>query len=410
MTGWRRKLIPIGETMINQITSAALNQQNLPLAERSDVKTSAPNGQPPSNTSFSPESSLRIINDKIIDGIDKELAKTDATPIRELNSNNFTPESVAKGILGFVQNAINRAKARGQSTDGMLEQAKTGIENGFKQAKDILISLNALSGQIAETVQQTYDLIQLGLDKMGPAPQNGSTVNTNTEITSLSSQTQHKAQSFELNIKTQDGDNIKLSVSQDQSNHQYNATLLKGNTTANINQTGSRSSSNIQLSISGNLDKAEIAAIEELLTEVKAVSEHFFDGDVNAAFEAGLSLGFNTPEIASFALDLNESQTQTASRAYREVNSFGTENNRVSPTQLENLLKPAHDFMSALSNDFEKSQNSDLMKNSSSNPVEGLFNYFSRANPDNKPQIQSLESLSGGSFENITQQLISTIS
>ncbi|MDH3325256.1 MAG: DUF5610 domain-containing protein [Gammaproteobacteria bacterium] len=396
--------------MINQITSAALNQQNLPLAERSDVKTSAPNGQPPSNTSFSPESSLRIINDKIIDGIDKELAKTDATPIRELNSNNFTPESVAKGILGFVQNAINRAKARGQSTDGMLEQAKTGIENGFKQAKDILISLNALSGQIAETVQQTYDLIQLGLDKMGPAPQNGSTVNTNTEITSLSSQTQHKAQSFELNIKTQDGDNIKLSVSQDQSNHQYNATLLKGNTTANINQTGSRSSSNIQLSISGNLDKAEIAAIEELLTEVKAVSEHFFDGDVNAAFEAGLSLGFNTPEIASFALDLNESQTQTASRAYREVNSFGTENNRVSPTQLENLLKPAHDFMSALSNDFEKSQNSDLMKNSSSNPVEGLFNYFSRANPDNKPQIQSLESLSGGSFENITQQLISTIS
>jgi len=410
LTGWRRKLIPIGETMINQITSAALNQQNLPLAERSDVKTSAPNGQPPSNTSFSPESSLRIINDKIIDGIDKELAKTDATPIRELNSNNFTPESVAKGILGFVQNAINRAKARGQSTDGMLEQAKTGIENGFKQAKDILISLNALSGQIAETVQQTYDLIQLGLDKMGPAPQNGSTVNTNTEITSLSSQTQHKAQSFELNIKTQDGDNIKLSVSQDQSNHQYNATLLKGNTTANINQTGSRSSSNIQLSISGNLDKAEIAAIEELLTEVKAVSEHFFDGDVNAAFEAGLSLGFNTPEIASFALDLNESQTQTASRAYREVNSFGTENNRVSPTQLENLLKPAHDFMSALSNDFEKSQNSDLMKNSSSNPVEGLFNYFSRANPDNKPQIQSLESLSGGSFENITQQLISTIS
>ena len=389
--------------MINQITSSTVSHLNTP--QRASTPTSAPNSKPAQTTSFSPESSLRIVNDNVIDGIDKELATNNATPIRNLNAEDFTPESVAKGILNFVQSAISRAEARGQSTGDLMKQARAGIESGFDQAKNILTSLNALSGQIAEGVQKTYDLIQNGLELM----ENGGAVNQQAELTQASKQTQSQTRSFELNIKTQDGDDVKISVSQSQSHQQFEASQAKDGENASFSQFQSNSSDRFEFTVSGNLDKAEISAIEEMLAEVKAVSENFFEGNVNAAFEAGLSLGFNTKEIANFALELNESQTQTASRAYREVSSFGSQNNRVSPSQLENLLKPAHEFMLALSNDVEKANNSELFKNATSNPVEGLFNYFARNNDKHEHQVQNIESLTGGSFENVTEQLISAV-
>ncbi|MDH5257351.1 MAG: DUF5610 domain-containing protein [Gammaproteobacteria bacterium] len=400
--------------MINQITSSGpkpiATTQSGRVNNASGSTSSTSNNQAAHTASFSPESSLRIVNDNVIDSIDKELAKTNASSVRDLDAENFTPESVAKGILSFVQDAISRAKARGQSTEKLLGQAKIGIDRGFEQATNILTSLNALSGQIAEGVQKTYNLIQHGIQKLEAAQIDGSTVNFDNEISHFSQQSQTKSQSFELNIKTHDGDNIQLNISQGDSQKTYNANISKGDTGTAIRHTETRSSNNIQYTVSGNLDEAEIAAIEELLSEVKALSDSFFDGDVNAAFEAGLSLGFNTQEIASFALELNESQSQRASRAYREVNSFGTEEYRVSPTKLENLLKPAHDFMSTLKSDLEKANNSELFDNQSSKSVEGLLNYFSRGNPNNQRQIESLESLTGSTFENMTQQLISSIS
>jgi len=391
-------------SQISQITSTAVKPQNASQVEQVDMTAPAPNRQPAPNTSFSPESSLRIVNDKVIESIDKELAKTNATPIRELDAQNFTPESVAKGILGFVQNALSRAKARGQSTQGLFEQAKIGIETGFKQAKDILTGLNALSGQIAEGVQKTYNLIHDGLQALDTAQKNGTIVDFNNTITTVSQQTQSYSQSFELNIQTRDGDNVQVLVAQDESRQQYNASMTKGDANAEISQTEIRSSNNIRLTVSGNLDEAEVTAIQNLLTDVKTVSDSFFKGDASATFEAGLSLGFNTKEIASFALSSNQNQTQTASRAYREVSGFN-ENNTVSPAQLENLLKPAREFMNTLTSSIEKANSATPLDKASSKPVESLLGYFSRANPNNTQQIQNLESLAGTSFENITQQL-----
>jgi len=395
--------------MINQITSTALRHQDTSQPSRSDVSgaVSEKNIQP--TTTFSPQSGLKIVNDNVIDSIDKELAKTDAKSVRELDANDFTPESVAKGILGFVQDAISRARARGQSTDGMLEQAKIGIENGFTEAKNILTSLNALSGQIAEGVQQTYNLIQNGLQQLEAAGNNFDAVKFDTEVTQAAQVVKSSSQSFELSLKTQDGDDIKISVSQSHSFQGYSASISKGNETTSLSGFDSISSGNFELQVSGNLDKAEVKAIEELLSDVKNISDKFFDGNTSAAFEAGLSLGFNTQEIASVALELNESQTVAASRAYREVSGFGDGSQGISTAQLESIARPAHDFMALLQDSIDKTSNNDLLKATSPQSVGDLFNYFSREDSNHTAQLNKLEALAGTPFENITSQLLSAL-
>ncbi len=405
----------IGETMINDITPAALKNNTLPTtgqAPSAPAPVSSPNNTPAQDTTLSPDSSLRIVNDETITAIDKELAASNATPIRNLNTENFTPESVANGILNFVQSAISRAQARGQSASELMTQARKGIEDGFKQATNILTSLNALSGQIASGVQQTYDLIHDGLQQIEIAQQNGTTVNfggTRPNITAISQQMQSINRTFELNITTKDGDAVKISVSQSQFQQQFEASQAQGNTNTSFALSQSRTSERFEFTVIGSLDKAEISAVEAMLAKAKAASENFFNSDVSAAFEASISLGFNTKEIASFALNLNESQTQSTSRAYREINNFGAEGGRVSPSQLENLLKPVYPFMTEFQGNVKEAANSALFNNTSQNSVEGLFNYFSRANINNTAQIQRFESLNGNPFENITRELISSV-
>ncbi|HFD33227.1 MAG TPA: hypothetical protein ENJ28_11050 [Gammaproteobacteria bacterium] len=387
--------------MINQITSDALKRPNTTTRPtRADVSTAAPKTSSSSATSFSAESSLGIVNDKIIDAIDKELSKTNETSVRELDAKNFTPESVAKGILQFVQNAISRAKARGESTDKLLSQARQGIDKGFDEAKNILVGLNALSGQIAEGVQKTYNLINHGLSKL-EAGQPLSSLETDTTQQQIIS----NAQSFELNIKTRDGDNVQINISQNQTLKEYSALLIKSGENTSISNVETSNSNNIQIRVAGNLDKTEISAIENLLSDVKTISDKFFNEGSNIAFEAGLNLGFNTTQIASFALSLNESQTQQASKTYREVSNFG-ESATASPSQLESLLKPAHEFMTELKDTLQNDSQSSTF-DSSANTVGNLFSYFSRNNPDNTQNIQNLESLSNSTLEAISQQLIS---
>lgn len=389
-------------TMINQITSNVQKNHNSLVQERADVATSAARVAPSSSTpSQSPESNFRMVNEKVINAIDKELAKNNVGSVRESSPQNFTPESVAKGILNFVQGAISRARARGNSTDDVLNQARKGIDKGFSEAKDILTSLNALKGQIAKGVENTYNLIQHGLNRLD---QGMDLEESAPAVSHINAESISHTQSFELTLNTSDGDEVKIGISRDASQNHYAASLVQAGTEINVTQSESSQSNGISLSVSGQLDADEVKAIEDLLVGVKSVSDKFFSDDVNAAFEAGLSLGYNTQEIAGFALDLNESKTQSASRVYREIGDFGNNNHRVSPVQLENLLKPAHDFTSQFKNELIASE-------TRGREVEfkDLFNYLSSSNPNNRQAIDNFSALGAGSLENVTQQLISAI-
>ena len=82
---------------------------------------------------------------------------------------DYSPDAVAGRIVdfatGFLGNYLDNHKDQNQSdaVDGFEKLIRDAIDEGFRQARDILNSLSALSPEIGDTIDQTYQSV---LDKL----------------------------------------------------------------------------------------------------------------------------------------------------------------------------------------------------------------------------------------------------
>ncbi|MEJ2795675.1 DUF5610 domain-containing protein [Iodobacter sp. LRB] len=90
--------------------------------------------------------------------------------IKNAMGQDNSPEGTAGRIVALSTGFYDAfAKQRlGQDPDKIAEEftkvIRGGVEQGFKEARDILKSLQVLDGSIASNVDKTYDLVQKGLD------------------------------------------------------------------------------------------------------------------------------------------------------------------------------------------------------------------------------------------------------
>ena len=69
-------------------------------------------------------------------------------------ANDYTPEKVAGRILGFIEQRLQSEQAAGADPSklkGLLEQARSGVEKGFAEARKILDGMGVLQGKVATT-------------------------------------------------------------------------------------------------------------------------------------------------------------------------------------------------------------------------------------------------------------------
>ena len=76
-------------------------------------------------------------------------------------------------------------------------------------------------------------------------------------------------------------------------------------------------SSDFELTVKGDINEAELQAINNILEQVGNISSLFFNDQFEEAFSSALNLGFDSSQIASFALDLSKLQVQEV-RTYEE--------------------------------------------------------------------------------------------
>lgn len=136
---------------------AQTNQQIL----QASLQVSISSGDKPMQLLF------RNAIDKINDALKPEFGD-DA--IKNAMSQDNSPEGTAGRIVALSTGFYEAfAKQRpGQDPDKIAAEftkvIRGGVEEGFKQAKDILKSLQVLDGTIASNVDKTYELVQKGLD------------------------------------------------------------------------------------------------------------------------------------------------------------------------------------------------------------------------------------------------------
>jgi hypothetical protein len=86
-----------------------------------------------------------------------------------VNQDN-TPEGTAERIVSLSTGFLDAFKAQHTGEDEtsvvnkFMETIKKGIDQGFKEARNILQGLGVLQGDIASNIDKTYELVQQKLD------------------------------------------------------------------------------------------------------------------------------------------------------------------------------------------------------------------------------------------------------
>ena len=128
-----------------------------------------------------------------------------------------------------------------------------------------------------------------------------------------------RERSFSLEVRTQEGDTVTIQI---ESRNSESTEL-----SASRNEDGvsfraaseSFSSQSLSFTVEGNLNEDEQSAIAGLIRNAEQLSNQFYAGDFEAAFEAAQNLQYDSGEISGFELDLQQRVQATVAASYTEI-------------------------------------------------------------------------------------------
>lgn len=358
--------------------------------------------------------SRKILNDQIVKALNSVMIDPQL-PIRDLDPSQFTPEAVANRILNFIGGAAEqrRSEEGDEAAADMLKAARSGIERGFAEAKDVLENLGVFQDQVKTNAEQTHSLLNNGMDDFDTRLAEGLSLlpepSTSQVQFAHSTESYAERQSTELKIKTRDGDIVTINIEKSQDYSSSQSAYQDGSNQISSSEQNFSQSKGLRYTVEGNLDEDELKAIDDLVGEVKELSDNFFNGDSQAALHHAMDIGFDNSEIASFAVNMSHSQTTTATQTYAEVRDMNnTQSSFLPEKQLTNLLAPLADIMKdmrGLLGMADKLFDTD----ESHNDVKKLFDTLSLMDKGKHSEIDNLEDHSHQSFSDISQQLFSKL-
>ncbi|MBB1519602.1 DUF5610 domain-containing protein [Aquipseudomonas guryensis] len=244
---------------------------------------------------------------------------------------DFSPDKVAERVIGFIDQRLKSEAAAGadpQELQSLLDQAREGVEKGFAEARKILDGMGVLQGKIAEDIDTTYDKIQDGLQGLqdglqAPAANSGGAV----ALAGYSERFAAMAETFDMQVTTRDGDRLSISIAQASASWSQTsvAAASDGNGSAVVasSQSGSMQIGAWQVTVEGELDAEERAALEDLFSQVQDLSSKFYAGDLAGAFDRAMQLDMDGSQLASMSLSLTQTRVRQATDAYSAVAEQG---------------------------------------------------------------------------------------
>lgn len=355
---------------------------------------------------FSSSTSLgvRIYSNALNNTLEVDKLKPDfAAPDSEKSKTSlFDFEEIAKNVLKFVGGAIKSAQNMGADANklnNLFEEASSGVLKGIKMAEQDLAGF--LNEEITNGISQSKSLIEEGIANLRRDIFNPQALAlrkpTQTSVNSTDA-SYVKLESGELNIRTRDGDSVKITfedleqfkLSQRQvqqlaqqavavnkadvtkpvarnseltvatqtvtpltgavegSNVTVKKTEDPQSSTASIEQNTIRyQESTFTFSVKGDLDEDELKAIGQLVADANELAEEFFSGDIETAFNQALELGFDEQELSSFALQLTKFENTAVIKAYETVSRFDDDSVNNDPAK---AAKPVADYLDKLLN------------------------------------------------------------
>lgn len=256
----------------------------------------------------------------------------------------LTAEQAASNILGFIGRQLDRDVAAGATQEELqsrLDAGLSGFKKGFAEAKEKLEALSLLTPAVEKDIGKTYDLVTQGINDFAKQyGLNDKSVDVDVKAPELAPRVSAQydyaaAQSFSFELTTKEGDKVTIRAA---ASTGQSASYQKTEEGSRFSY-ASVSSSQYQLTIEGDLNEEEQAAINNLMGKVNELAAEFYHGDLQTAFNYASNLGYDTEQIGGFALNLTRVEIQRASVAYQADR----------PAQsLQGQLAPVGDFIQNL--------------------------------------------------------------
>jgi hypothetical protein len=246
-------------------------------------------------------------------------------------ASDYTPDKVAGRILGFIEQRLQREQAAGADTSRLqkvLEQTRSGVEKGFAEARKILDGMGVLQGKVASDIDATYQKIQDGFSDLEKRfNPDAAILEGSSKIAAYSERFAAQADTFEMTVTTRDGDRLRISIAQASANWSQSGVVASSNgnsrSVVTSSQSGSLQISAWQVSVEGELDDGERAALEKLFGQVQELSDKFYSGNLSGAFDRAMALEMDGEQLASMSLRLTQTTVRQASDAYSSVAQQG---------------------------------------------------------------------------------------
>jgi hypothetical protein len=169
-------------------------------------------------------------------------------------------------------------------------------------AGSVMSALDAALSQAGKALRKAgFSDAQVDKALAGVREELGVAAKASAELTSAQSTTYVRKDKASLAITTQEGDQVQIRFRNKEGVVSQTATSASGEE----RRVYAFSAGRIEIAVQGELNDEELAAITELVDKVESLAADFFAGDVQKAFEAASTLGFDAEQIAGFALKLS---------------------------------------------------------------------------------------------------------
>jgi hypothetical protein len=282
----------------------------------------------------------------------------------------FDFDKVAENVMRFVGSVIKGAAANGADDErlaSLFEQARTGVAKGIAMAENDIGSL--MNDEISEGISRSRTLISDQIARLELDLSDSTEASEVNPLTTVGANVVEQ-NSGDLIIRTKDGDEVTLnfvdlrqvSLSRERIQSQTDDITTQTQTATDpinkSNQVTTFSAKTIEFSgfsmtISGELDEAELISVESLIGNASELADTFYRGDIESAFNQALAIGYDKQELVGFALQLNRVEKAEVVKAYDYVQRFNDEQS--SERDQENSVKPVAQYLEKMLSVFEQS-------------------------------------------------------
>jgi len=263
----------------------------------------------------------KLLSQKVLNS----LAQLLGINVEEQTSPYQSDDSSAEHAAGQILSSITKLKDRFLETNPSPEaivnfnqQILEGVERGFNDAKEALQALGKLDEAVLAEISKTIEIVKQKLNSERSSNDTEVQVGTIEKLQAMFVSVE-ESQSTSIQVRTQEGDVITINISRASSASLGFASYDSANLQFSAIEKQSASQVSLSYVVEGDINEEEKIAIENLLKGIDKVSDKFFDGKVEQAFNKAVDLGFDTSQIAAFSFDLSNTSVIKAASAYQQV-------------------------------------------------------------------------------------------